>query len=175
MSISLQDFIEKYSDKLTDGQIMDSEVCSIAGRIHALRSSSTKLIFYDLRAEGVKVQVMANAALYENSEDFVKITEKLRRGDIVGIVGNPGKSKKGEFTMMPKRIELLTPCLHVLPHLHFGLKDKVGFVDKILIHCCKNISSFSIVSLFVSGNQVPSTLPRLDSQRQSQKDFLRPH
>ena len=26
--------------------------------------------------------------------------------------------------MVPRTIQLLSPCLHMLPHLHFGLKDK---------------------------------------------------
>ena len=32
-----------------------------AGRVHAKRASGQKLIFYDLRGEGVKLQVMADA------------------------------------------------------------------------------------------------------------------
>lgn len=33
------------------------------GRIHAKRESGTKLIFYDLRGEGIRLQVMANVKL----------------------------------------------------------------------------------------------------------------
>ena len=33
----------------------------LLGRIHAKRASGQKLIFYDLRGEGVKLQVMADA------------------------------------------------------------------------------------------------------------------
>ena len=35
-----------------------------------------------------------------------------------------GKSKKGELSVMPTKLVLLAPCLHMLPHLHYGLKDK---------------------------------------------------
>ena len=35
-----------------------------------------------------------------------------------------GKTKKGELSIIPKAMTLLTPCLHMLPHLHYGLKDK---------------------------------------------------
>ncbi len=49
---------------------------------------------------------------------------RLRRGDIVGVVGNPGKTKKGELSIMPTSLQLLSPCLHMLPHLHYGIKDK---------------------------------------------------
>lgn len=40
-----------------------SDEVSLAGRIHAKRESSSKLIFYDLRGEGVKLQIMADARL----------------------------------------------------------------------------------------------------------------
>lgn len=122
VSISLQEFIEKFGGSVKDGETL-SEVHSIAGRIHAIRESSTKLIFYDLRGEGVKVQILANAKLYKG-ESFLEDTAKIRRGDIIGVIGNPGKSKKGELSIIPHSITLLSPCLHMLPHLHFGLKDK---------------------------------------------------
>lgn len=62
---------------------------------------------------------------YKSEEEFVHINNKLRRGDIVGVRGNPGKTKKGELSIIPVEMTLLSPCLHMLPHLHFGLKDKV--------------------------------------------------
>ncbi|XP_037050056.1 lysine--tRNA ligase isoform X2 [Bradysia coprophila] len=123
VSTALEEFIEKYSN-LTDGQTLDDVKLSIAGRIHAIRESSAKLIFYDLRGEGVKLQVMANAKMYESEEKFLADTSKIRRGDIIGINGCPGKTKKGELSIIPTSIKLLAPCLHMLPHLHFGLKDK---------------------------------------------------
>nr|CAD7573584.1 unnamed protein product [Timema californicum] len=123
VSISLEEFIEKYSH-LKDGEISEATEECVAGRVHAIRESSAKLIFYDLRGEGVKIQVMANAKLYSSETAFEVDTDKLRRGDIIGCVGNPGKTKKGELSIVPKKMKLLSPCLHMLPHLHFGLKDK---------------------------------------------------
>ncbi|XP_014600815.1 PREDICTED: lysine--tRNA ligase isoform X1 [Polistes canadensis] len=124
VSISLENFIDKYSSVVKEGEILENKIYSVAGRVHAIRESGAKLIFYDLRGEGVKIQVMANARHYEGEDKFIKDTSKIRRGDIIGVTGNPGKTKKGEFSIMPKSITLLTPCLHMLPHLHFGLKDK---------------------------------------------------
>lgn len=123
VSISLENFIEKYSD-LKDGDMLSDVSLSVAGRVHAIRESGAKLIFYDLRGEGVKLQVMANAKLYESESAFESDLSKLRRGDIIGINGYPGKTKKGELSVIPRTIKLLSPCLHMLPHLHFGLKDK---------------------------------------------------
>jgi len=122
VSISLTDFIEKYSH-IQPGDSL-AELVSVSGRIHAKRESGAKLIFYDLRGEGVKLQVMATANQYESVEAYAKINEKLRRGDILGCVGRPGKTKKGELSIIPQKMVLLSPCLHQLPHLHYGLKDK---------------------------------------------------
>ncbi|KAG5673884.1 hypothetical protein PVAND_003890 [Polypedilum vanderplanki] len=123
VSSSLEDFIAKYSN-LKDGEMLENEPLSVAGRVHAIRASGAKLIFYDVRGEGVKIQVMVNARLYSSEEKFFTDTDRIRRGDIVGIEGYPGKTKKGELSVIPKNIKILSPCLHMLPHLHFGLKDK---------------------------------------------------
>ncbi|XP_019891483.1 lysine--tRNA ligase isoform X1 [Musca domestica] len=123
VSISLENYINKYGN-LKEGEMLENEQLSIAGRVHAIRESGAKLIFYDLRGEGVKLQVMANAKLYKDEQSFEVDTGKIRRGDIIGINGFPAKTKKGELSIVPKEIKLLSPCLHMLPHLHFGLKDK---------------------------------------------------
>jgi len=120
VSSSLTDFIEKFSS--LDAGTWHDEVVTVAGRIHAKRLSGPKLIFYDLRGEGVKIQIMADQR--SSQQDFAAVHGKLRRGDIVGVKGRPGKTKKGELSIQPSHMELLSPCLHMLPHLHFGLKDK---------------------------------------------------
>ncbi|XP_048402425.1 lysine--tRNA ligase isoform X2 [Stegostoma tigrinum] len=123
VAISLTEFIEKY-DNLQPGDHLSDVILSVAGRIHAKRTSGVKLIFYDLRGEGVKLQVMANSKYYKSEEEFIKVNNKLRRGDVIGVQGNPGKTKKGELSIIPVEMKLLSPCLHMLPHLHFGLRDK---------------------------------------------------
>lgn len=123
VSTSLETFIEKYNH-LEDGQMLENEKLSVAGRVHAIRESGAKLIFYDLRGEGVKIQVMATAKMYADEEKFPEDVAKIRRGDIIGVEGIPSKTKKGELSIIPKKVKLLSPCLHMLPHLHFGLKDK---------------------------------------------------
>jgi lysyl-tRNA synthetase class 2 len=56
VSISLTDFIEKYNS-LEQGTTLTDVETRVAGRIHAIRESGAKLIFYDLRGEGTKIQV----------------------------------------------------------------------------------------------------------------------
>ena len=133
---SLSDFISQYSH-LQAGDVLKDKVHSLAGRIYAKRESSKKLIFYDLRAEGTKLQVMASLANFKSEEEFNDINERIRRGDIVGCKGYPGKTKKGELSLMPTEMTLLTPSLRQLPHLFYGLKDRetryrMRYLDLIL-------------------------------------------
>jgi lysyl-tRNA synthetase class II len=72
---------------------------------------------------------MATASAYKSEADYPVDTGKLRRGDIVGVVGNPGRTKKGELSVIPRELVLLAPCLHMLPHLHFGIKVRHRAVD----------------------------------------------
>ena len=58
---------------------------------------------------------------YSSPEEFSEIIAQIRRGDIVGVRGCPGKTKKGELSIFPKEMQVLTPCLHMLPKLHQGL------------------------------------------------------
>jgi len=67
---------------------------------------------------------MASMNDYSSPEEFSEIIAQVRRGDIVGVRGCPGKTKKGELSIFPKEMQVLTPCLHMLPKLHQGLKDK---------------------------------------------------
>lgn len=122
VQISLTEFIERFGH-LEDGDILEEEV-TVAGRIHAMRPSGAKLNFYDLRGEGVKIQIMANAKYYKSEEEYRTMEDRLRRGDIVGVRGRPGKTKKGELSIVPSELTILSPCLHQLPHLYYGLKDK---------------------------------------------------
>jgi len=123
VSTSLTNFLQEY-EKLKDGETLKDVEVRCSGRIHAIRESGAKLIFYDVRGEGVKLQVMATANAYKSEEEYAVDTAKLRRGDIVGVVGNPGRTKKGELSIIPSDLVLLAPCLHMLPHLHYGIKDK---------------------------------------------------
>lgn len=105
VSSSLEDFINNYKD-LNVGEMRENEKLSVAGRIHSIRESGAKLIFYDLRGEGVKIQVMANAKLYSSEDKFAADIDKIRRGDIIGIEGYPGKTKKGELSIIPVNVRL---------------------------------------------------------------------
>ena len=116
------EFVARFSS-VADGETLD-EVVSIAGRVMSARASSSKLQFYDVHGEGAKVQVMSNASGAADEAAYEWVRDNVRRGDIVGIEGKPGRTKKGELSIFPTRMTILSPCLHMMPKSHFGLKDQ---------------------------------------------------
>ncbi|KAF7797298.1 hypothetical protein EIP86_008493 [Pleurotus ostreatoroseus] len=126
VSRSITEYIEQYGKegKIKAGERIDGVTECLAGRIHNIRASGSSLRFYDLHGEGRKVQIMANKQDSESPDTFVTDHEVFRRGDIVGVVGTPSRTKKGELSISPSRMILLAPNLHQLPSGHFGLKDQ---------------------------------------------------
>ncbi|KAJ1981771.1 lysyl-tRNA synthetase [Dimargaris verticillata] len=120
VSLSLPEFIARFQG-LADGERL-SEAVTVSGRIHNKRASGAKLRFYDLHGESVKTQIMAQAQ--DAERDFAATHDVLRRGDIVGVRGFPGKSKRGELSIFPQDVTLLSPCLRMLPKAHYGFKDQ---------------------------------------------------
>ncbi|VDM97692.1 unnamed protein product [Thelazia callipaeda] len=142
VSISLASFIDKYS-YLEKNVILEDVVESVAGRLFSKREAGGKLIFYDLHGEGKCLQVLANAKFHKDEESFSDLHDRIKRGDIVGVNGYPARSKSGELSIIPFEIVQLTPCLHMLPHTHFGLKNqetryRMRYLDLIMNPDVKN-------------------------------------
>ncbi|KAL5339421.1 hypothetical protein BJX70DRAFT_363590 [Aspergillus crustosus] len=124
----LRQFLKEY-ESLEKGEQKPETTVRIAGRIYTKRASGAKLIFYDIRAEGVKVQVVCQAQHVAADGSFEAQHEHLRRGDIIGIVGFPGRSNPknradGELSIFASEVVLLAPCLHAIPSEHYGFQDK---------------------------------------------------
>eukprot|EP00397_Hematodinium_sp_SG-2012_P026807 GEMP01028126.1.p1 GENE.GEMP01028126.1~~GEMP01028126.1.p1 ORF type:complete len:565 (+),score=121.50 GEMP01028126.1:46-1740(+) len=107
---------------LADGTHEESSEVVIAGRVMSKRGQG-KLVFYNLHADGESVQIMCPAE-HHKVGDFMEVHSKIKHGDIIGVRGFPGKSKKGELSVFPKEVKLLSPCMHMLPRAHYGLKDQ---------------------------------------------------
>ncbi|PIA47702.1 hypothetical protein AQUCO_01400358v1 [Aquilegia coerulea] len=115
VSMTIPEYIVKYKG-LNEGEHLEKDEVSLAGRIMSKRAASSKLFFYDLHGGGGKVQVMADARNSDLDEaEFPRFHSGVKRGDIVGICGFPGKSKKGELSIFPKSVTVLSHCLHMMP------------------------------------------------------------
>jgi len=125
VSIQLPEYVQKYS-YLEKDQRLETEILSVSGRVFSIRSAGSGLVFYDIKQGGEKLQVLMDKRYYENEEGFEKTKDIVHRGDVIGAIGFPAraKSKEGELSIIPHRIILLSPCLHMLPKAHTGLKDQ---------------------------------------------------
>jgi len=127
--------IRKFADEfghLTNGQSVADREIQLAGRVYMKRTSGNKLAFYDVRAEGVQIQVLAQAQnVAEGAPPFDQQHVNLRRGDIIGIRGVPtrtnpknqqgGGDKSGELSIAAAEVTLLAPCMHQIPEDRYGL------------------------------------------------------
>ncbi|KAI1004228.1 Lysine--tRNA ligase [Podosphaera aphanis] len=149
----LRNFVAQYGE-LKSGETRKDVEIRVGARIYNKRTSGNKLVFYDVRTEGVKVQVMCQ--LQEAKQDgvpFMEQHEHLRRGDIIGIVGYPArtapakkieKGEEGELSIFATEILLLTPCLHQLPDEYYGFKDqeqrhRKRYLDLIMNDSTRNV------------------------------------
>ncbi|CAN1175767.1 Lysine--tRNA ligase, cytoplasmic [Linum perenne] len=115
VTMPIAEYVDKFGG-LGNGEHVEDVSVSLAGRIMIKRASSSKLFFYDLHGGGAKVQVMADARKSGMEEaEFSRFHSSVKRGDIVGVTGFPGKSKRGELSIFPSRFEVLSHCLHMMP------------------------------------------------------------
>ncbi|KAL9610389.1 MAG: hypothetical protein Q9167_004899 [Letrouitia subvulpina] len=169
VTTDLRDFLREYSSLKTGEHLKDVEV-RIGGRIYTKRSSGTKLRFYDIRAEGVKVQVMCQLQEAAGDIPFEQQHEHLRRGDIVGIVGYPGRTAprnrpEGELSIFAREVILLTPCLHQIPSEHYGFKDQEQRYRQRYLDLIMNDSSRNV---FITRSKMISYIRRFFDE----KDFV---
>ncbi|MGD8501174.1 MAG: lysine--tRNA ligase, partial [Phycisphaerales bacterium] len=90
-----------------------------AGRIALLRDIG-KLVFITLRDRSGAIQVGLSKKLLGEQWQLAKL---LELGDIIGAVGQLGKTKTGEITIWADNIVLLSKCLLPPPEKFHGLSD----------------------------------------------------
>lgn len=124
--ITIEKYIDLYQDKLEKGFHDDvGEYFQMIGRVMFIRKASKKLLFIDVVEQNSKIQIMANAKLYlEDVEKFKNIISKIRIGDMIGFSGIPARTKMGELSLIPYNIELLSPCLYMIPQRTVVVDDK---------------------------------------------------
>ena len=126
VTINLPDFIKKYTDITKKGEFLP-EVVQVAGRVHSIRKSGASLIFYDIKSGDAKIQIYVNKKNHQGKKSFEETHEFVRRGDFIGVIGNPGrtnpKDKEGELSVSATDVIQLSYCLHMLPKVETGLKD----------------------------------------------------
>lgn len=119
---TFDEYIKAYSN-IETGTHIEDQFESLAGRCIEIRPAG-KLTFITSSSSTNFLQFMIKQDLLEDSADYKNIVSKIHRGDIVGVFGFVGKSKKGELSLFVKKIQILVPCLREIPKIHFGIKDE---------------------------------------------------
>lgn len=111
----IDEFIEEFKEGTEEGKFLEDKEVAITGRVVTIRGSGKHLVFYDISGDSCQVQIMANRKFFESSEAFTSVHSTIRRGDILGIKGFPGRTKTGELSLRPVSVVRLSYCLHILP------------------------------------------------------------
>ena len=143
------DLEEKYAE-LPDGETTEDEV-KVAGRLMAIRNQG-KIAFLVLRDTTGDIQIFCRVnALGE--EAFAEVKE-FDVGDWVGVTGTVMRSRRGQLSIAPAEIKLLSKNIRPLPEKFHGLADKElryrqRYVDLIMNQDVRDV--FKKRSLIVSA------------------------
>lgn len=110
---------EKYAD-LENSQDTQDEY-SVAGRIMAIRNQG-KICFIVIRDATAEIQVFCRSN--DMGEDAYGQIKELDVGDWIGVVGTISRTRRGQLSVMPTQVKLLTKSLRPLPEKFHGLQDK---------------------------------------------------
>lgn len=114
-----QDLEDKYKD-LADGDSTE-DVYRVAGRIMAIRNQG-KLAFIVIKDTTGSLQLFTRVnTLGEEQFEFVK---DLDLGDWIGAEGSILRTKRGQLSLLPTKVTLLSKSLRPLPEKFHGLLDK---------------------------------------------------
>jgi len=117
---SSKELQSKYKKLKQDSETKDK--VKIAGRIMIKRDLG-KLAFGTLQDEGGKIQILLKNP--ETSDDVLKFFKKyIDTGDFIGCEGFILRTKRGELSVLVKKLELLTKSVSPLPDKWHGLQDK---------------------------------------------------
>lgn len=101
ISHRLPDFISKYNPITKLDTRLKQNVVAVAGRVTSIREQGKKKpVFYDIYADGAKLQLMASLKDYRaGAEGFRISTAMIKIGDTIGARGYAGKTKGGKLSV----------------------------------------------------------------------------
>ena len=121
-----------------------------------VRSSGNRLHFIDLLQNNQKLQLILR------QENFSSPLPKLQKGDIVEVIGFPGRSKSGELSCKLEHFHVLTPCLINLPDDKIGIKNPDLRASKRHLDLIANPESYAV---FMKRSKIISSLRRFLENR----------
>lgn len=102
--------------------------------------------------DNAKIQVFATQADYK--DDFEVLHKIIRRGDIIGVEGYPGRTKTSELSIRPTKIVPLSYCLHQLPNPQPGVDPFANSDTKYRQRYMDLIVNSSTKTVFETRNKI---------------------
>lgn len=115
----VRDIVAKYADLATGEDTED--VVKIGGRIVAKRGQG-KIMFLVVRDTTADIQLFCR--INDMSEADWELLRNLDLGDIVNVEGVVVRTKRGELSIAPRALTLLSEAVRPLPEKFHGLSDK---------------------------------------------------
>ena len=114
-----QDLLKEYANKKMEE---NSVSVSLAGRIMRKRDMG-KAAFFNIQDGQGEIQCYLKQSLFNDKESW-EIWKLTDIGDIVGVIGNLFRTKKGELSIRLTHLKMLCKTLEILPEKYHGLEDK---------------------------------------------------
>ncbi len=141
ISITNNEFLNKYKNLFIEetNSLLNDITEKVAGRIISFRVLGKSLTFITVSSNGDDLQVVFD--INKLSESSIENLNYIKRGFIIGIEGNPYKTKTGEISLLAKNFEILSICNYELPDTkrkdkqiltNFELRYEKRFLDLIV-------------------------------------------
>ncbi len=116
---SIKEIIENFSH-VKPGEKLENVKVRVAGRIRSIRRHG-KLSFAHIEDFSGRIQIYVSVNYVKEKE--YELFKRLNLGDIIGVEGGIVRTKKGELSILVKKLFLLAKALKQIPFEWFGLKD----------------------------------------------------
>ena len=153
------DDLQRRHEGLESGVEIEGSSEAVCGRVMAKRSFG-KLAFLSLVDERGSVQLFCDKKRLDETSPgaFEMIVDLVDVGDIIGVRGSVKRSDKGELSIVPAKVQMLTKALLPLPDKWHGLQDvekryRQRYVDLIV--------SPEVRNTFKARSNIISTIRRM--------------
>ncbi len=112
VNTNIEQFLDNFMYLDRGQHLHEDKNINVMGRVHSIREVGKKLLFLDLHQSDFRVQIKLQKEYYDG--DFDIDANKIARGDIIGIIdGFPAKTKAGELSIVPSKVEILGKEINV--------------------------------------------------------------
>ena len=95
-----------------------------------------------------------------------------KRGDLIGVRGKPGKTKRGELSIFPSELQILTPCLHMIPKVSRRAAAPTLEPLQSLSHASANLPRLLAHSLTCPSPRVQTVVGLTDKETRYRQRYL---